>query len=92
VAKSLDLLITKSYAVVEVAQPNHRVMVFDRSVALELESMADSFVVAIAFLVVCEASSQMSRHKTYRGITIFNANGNSSFVSCHSRHAGLHFR
>jgi hypothetical protein len=92
VAKSLDLLITKSYAVVEVAQPNHRVMVFDRSVALELESMADSLVVAVAFLVVGEASSKMGCYETYRGITILNANGNSSFVSCHPRHTGLRHR
>jgi hypothetical protein len=91
VAQSLDLLIAKPNTVVEVTQPNHRVVVFDRPVALELESMADCLIITITFLVVGEASSKVSRNETNRRIAILDANRNSSFVPCHTRHASLRF-
>jgi hypothetical protein len=63
-AQSLNLLIAEAHAVVEISQPDHSVVVFDRSVALELESMTNCLIITIAFLVVGETSSKMSRNKT----------------------------
>lgn len=56
-AESLHFIIAEAYPVIEVAEPDDRIMVLNRSVPLEAQAMADGFIVSITFFVIGKASS-----------------------------------
>ena len=53
----VDPLIGQPYAVIKVAKPYNSIVVFDRPVSLETQTMTDSLVISISLLKVCESSS-----------------------------------
>ena len=85
-----NLIITKSYPVVKIAKPNYGVVVFDRSVLLESESMAYGLVISIPLIIVGKSGGKMSCNKTYSRVRILETNSTSALVASHSRKASLH--
>ena len=56
-------VIAKTDSVIEIPYPDNSVMVFDRSVALEMQTLADSTIISIPLLIICETSGQMGSHE-----------------------------
>ena len=64
-------------------------MVSDPSVSLKPESLINSGIVSVSFLVVGEARCQVCRHKANGGVGVVESDGNCPLVASHARHAGL---
>jgi hypothetical protein len=87
--QSLNLLVVKTNAVVEVTKPDHCIVVLNRSVTLELQAVTNRFVVTIAFFVVGKAGCKMGCDEADRRVAVFHANSDGAFVTSHARHASL---
>lgn len=55
--KVSHILIPQTNAIIEVPEPNDRVVIFDCSILLESQAPIDGLVVLVSFVVVCEPSS-----------------------------------
>jgi hypothetical protein len=82
-------LVAYADAVVEVAEPYDRLVIIDRPVTLESQTVGDGAVVLVAFFVVGETSSKMRCDETDRSIRVLHPDGNCTLVACHSTHTSL---
>jgi hypothetical protein len=57
-------IVAKSNPVVEISEPNDRVMIVNGAISLEPQPVADCFVVSVPFFVIGETGRKMGRHKT----------------------------
>lgn len=56
-------VITQANSIVEIAEPDNRIVVFDRAITLEAETMIDGSEVTIPLFVIGEASGKMSSYQ-----------------------------
>lgn len=75
--------------VIQYQIPTYCLMVLDRAIPLETQSLADRLVIVISLFVVCKPCGQMRCDEAKTCILDFEADGNGTFVAGHPTHAGL---
>ena len=82
-------MIPQANSVIEVTEPNGRVVISDGPILLKSQATIDSLVVSISFVVVPESSGQMGRDEADACIGKVKSNGTASFVAGDSGKTGL---
>ena len=87
--KAASPLVTLIDSIIEVSQPEDRIVISYGPVAVKAEAVTDGVVVTVSLFDICKASCHVSGHEAERGVCVFHPNGDGTFIAGHAGETGL---